>query len=243
MFVYDITFYPKEIGLEFENAMHVFLTQLSGNNQIIIEATNVSKVGERYIARVTTPFEDSLSPCHDYTYVRKAREKVNALSKRKPRITFIGEDMSFADNITKGENASYYVLRIHYQMRDLSPIQAEDSEEHIPLYLLPELGDELEWSLKCWKNAYYVADDQFYHGVIGERSAHNMLSKVDSKLNVMGLDLCRKLETVLGKPVYYYLYRFYGKQSEVCPICGAPWETPEVENYDFRCDTCRIVSH
>ena len=250
MLVYDITFYPKDreldfekLGYDFESCMHDFLTLLSGNNQIIFEATNVAKVGERYIARVTTPFEDSLSPCYDYTYVREAREKVNALSKRKPRIAFVGEDMTFADNITKGENASYYVLRINYKMRDLSPIQAEDSEEHIPLYLLPELGDELDWALKCWKNAYYVSDDQFYHGVIGERSAHNMLSKIDSKLNVMGLDLCRKLEVVLKKPVYYDLYRYYGKQSEVCPICGSAWKISEDSNYDFRCDACKIVSH
>jgi hypothetical protein len=104
MFVYDITFYPKDrdfdfakLGYDFESVMHDFLTLLSGNNQIIFESTNVAKVGERYIARVTTPFEDSLSPCHDYIYVRKAREKVNALSKRKPRIAFVGEDMTFAE--------------------------------------------------------------------------------------------------------------------------------------------------
>lgn len=250
MFVYDITFYPKEIeldftrlGYDFESRMHTFLTLLSGNNQIIIEATNVVKVGERYIARVTTPFKDSLAPDHDSVYVRGAREKVREFSKRQMRTVLVGEDFTYPGNFPMSGDAAYYVLRIHYTMLDLSPIQAEDSEEHIPLYLLPELDDETEWALKCWKNAYYVADDQFYHGIIGERSAHNMLSKADSKLNTMGRELCRKLETVLGKPVYYYLYRYYGKQSEVCPICGAPWKASEGSKYDFRCDSCKLVAN
>ena len=250
MFVYDITFYPKEmkldfakLGYDFESRMHDFLTLLSGNNQIIIEATNVVKVGERYIARVTTPFEDSLESKYDGKYVSLAREKVRALSKRQMKTVLVGEDYTFPGNFPMDGDADYYVLRIHYKLRDLSPIQAGDSEEHIPLYLLPELDDDTEWALKCWKNAYYVADDQFYHGVIGERSAHNMLSKADSKLNTRGRELCRKLETVLEKPVYYYLYRFYGKQSEVCPICGAPWKTSEESNYDFRCDICKLVAN
>lgn len=65
---------------------------------------------------------------------------------------------------------------------------------------------------------------------------------MSSQLNQKGLSVCRMLEKELKKPVYYYLYRFYGKQPSKCPICGENWKQNEDGLYAYKCDKCMLVA-
>ena len=69
------------------------------------------------------------------------------------------------------------------------------------------------------------------------------MSNISSPLNQKGLEVCRKLENELGKDVYYYLYRFYGKHPSKCPICKGQWKKDEGKFYNYQCDKCKIVAH
>ncbi|MBQ7455503.1 MAG: DUF2310 family Zn-ribbon-containing protein [Clostridia bacterium] len=134
------------------------------------------------------------------------------------------------------------MLRIHLKLRDFSPICCGQRWGHIPYYLLPALSEAAIAKLNGWETSYAAYDQLFYATGIGEMSAHKMLSQISSPLNQEGLSVCRMLETELGKPVYYYLYQFYGKHRSRCPKCGGAWKAPEGSLFDYQCDACRIVA-
>ena len=247
MAVYDMIFMParkdEDFIEDFEVTMSSFFTALSGKNRIIFETENICKQGAHYVARITAPFKDALEEKYDDKYVKKLREKFYSLLEKEPELEYVGEDICYTDCVCGGEEAQDYILCILPHLEDISPIRCGQCWSNIPYYLLPELSEETREELRNWKSVYFAYDKLFYATDIGEMGAHKMMSKVDSRLNKKGMEICRKLEKELGKPVYYYIYRFYGKHGKACPICGGEWKEPQGAITDYRCRKCRIVAH
>lgn len=241
MFVFDLLFYVKPESEEFDYALTDYLCCLSGNNQIVFETLNISGSEFERVARVTVPYEDSLDEKYYDEYTKEALKKLSAYLIKPIEKKYIGEDFTYRDDVATGENAENYVLCIHPHLRDISPICCGHSRGNIPYYLLPKLSEEAVKELTSWETNYAAYDKLFYVTGIGEMSAHKMLSNINSRLNQKGLSVCRMLENELKKPVYYYLYRFYGKQPSKCPICGGDWKQNEEDMFAYKCDKCKIV--
>ena len=242
MFVYDLAFSFHDDPEEYEYALITYLCLLSGNNQIIYESLNISGTDNHRVARVSVPYKDSLEDKYYDAYTKEAAERLAAHLSAPVAIQYVGEDFSFGDECSTGAKAGDYVLCIHPNLRDLSPICCGHCRGHIPYYLLPKLSENTVKELTSWEVSYAAYDRLFTATGIGEMSAHKMLSNISSRLNQTGLAVCRMLEEELHKPVYYYLYRFYGKQPRKCPICGGDWKASEEDLFDYRCDTCQIVA-
>ena len=242
MFVYDLFFYAKDDAEKFDLALSDYFCALSGNNQIIIETLNISGNETERVARVTVPYEDSPDEKYDSPYTKKALERLSAHLKKPIERRFVGEDFTYRDDFSTGTASDFYVLRIHLHLKDISPICCGQTAEHIPYYLLPALSEETAEALRSWKVNYEAYDQLFYATGIGEISAHKMLSRMSSELNRDGLSVCRMLEKELQKPVYYYLYRYYGKQPSKCPVCKGDWKQPDGSLFDYKCDRCKIVA-
>ena len=242
MFVFDLFFHFKADSEHFDRALTDYFCALSGNNQIIFETLNISGGEFDRTARVSVPYLDSLDEKYDNVYVKKAFQRLSACLSDPLKRQYVGEDFTYGDDVATGENAEHYVLSIHPKLEDLSPVRCGHCGDHIPYYLLPDLSEETACHLTSWATNYAAYDKLFYATGIGEISAHKMLSRVSSELNGKGMSVCRMLENEFKKPVYYYLYRFYGKHSSKCPVCGGDWKQPEDSLFDYKCDRCKIVA-
>lgn len=242
MFVYDLTYHFKGNPDDFEYYLMWYHCALSGNNQIIFEALNISGNPLCRTARVTIPFKDSLDEKYNSADVNEAFKKLKPYLMSPVEIAYIGEDFTYNEDFADGKDVPYYVLCIHPHLRDISPVCCGKTKLNIPYYLLPKISAETISALTAWEVNYAAYDQLLLATGIGEISAHKMLSTMSSRLNQKGFEVCRRLEKDLGKDVYYYLYRFYGKQPKKCPICNSEWKQDENSVYDYKCDKCKIVA-
>lgn len=242
MFVFDLLFSFKPDCEDLDYVLTSYLQTLSGNNQIIFETINISGSELERVARVTAPYKDSLDEKYYDAWTKEALERLLPLLAKPIEKTYVSEDFTCEDDVTSGEDAEHYVLCIHPTLRDLSPICCGHCRRNIPYYLLPTFSDETLNALSTWETNYAAYDRLFFVTGIGEISAHKMLSNVSSRLNQKGLSVCRMLEKELKKPVYYYLYRFYGKHPKKCPICGGDWKQNQGSLFNYKCDRCKIVA-
>ena len=242
MFVYDIVFHFTGEQDDFDYALTDYLSSLSGSNQIIYETINISCTENIMTVRVSVPYADSLDEKYNRQNVNDASKRLKQYLAEPVVIKYVGEDYTFDDCCSTGKDAEYYVLCINPRLKDMSPVCCGHCRGNIPYYLLPRLSDKTVRELTSWQVPYEAYDELFYATGIGEISAHKMLSNISSRLNQKGLSVCRMLEQELVKPVYYYLYRFYGKQPSKCPVCGGEWKRPEGGLFDYKCDKCKIVA-
>jgi predicted nucleic acid-binding Zn ribbon protein len=101
--------------------------------------------------------------------------------------------------------------------------------------------NDINW----WHRNYSQLDSLWFRGEINESYCNEMLSSISGPLTEQGLKICRKIGSLTGKDCYYYLFNHYNKlNGESCPSCGEPWKLSEVmfDEYDHRCDTCKIIS-
>ena len=97
---------------------------------------------------------------------------------------------------------------------------------------------------------YQSCDSLQMNCAVGERFAIKQLSKLDSPLTKVGLDVCKTIQEVTGKKTYYYLYKGNGKSIKTekerkCPGCNKPWyQDVAVHNkFDFKCVDCGLLSN
>ncbi len=242
MYVYDITFQFKTDPSDFEYFLISYLCTLSGNNQIIFETLNISGNEKYRVARVSVPYMDSLNEKYYDSYTREAHDRLAQHLESPINIRYVARDFTYSDDVTDGKECESYVLCIHPHLRDFSPICSGQNRKNIPYYLFPKLSEETVKELTSWDTVYTAYDQLFYATGIGEQSAHRMMSNPKSRLNQKGSAVCKMLENELKKPVYYYLYRFYGKQPKKCPLCGGEWKKPEDSLFDYKCDICKIAA-
>ncbi len=122
------------------------------------------------------------------------------------------------------------------------PVMDFDTQDGIPLYLLPIDVDERErihrdhceyWRIACLEFSSFI-----------EFECYRQLADPHSPTNERGLERRDLLEKALGALVYYKLYCFYGypqdKDGRPCPICGDM--TTSIWKSDcHQCDSCRLL--
>lgn len=141
-------------------------------------------------------------------------------------------------------NADFFILHWRYY----SPLISGNNFEPIPLYYFPySYHDQHSYNdISSWQNNYGRVYELWMSGEIDEPVFYNYLSNIDSSLNRQGLKVCRNLEHLIAKPVYYYLF-YYGEdpQQSDCPSCGKNWklEVPLFNEFHFKCDHCKIISN
>ena len=149
------------------------------------------------------------------------------------------------------KRASFLFLFSH-AFREGNYVCCGDSGEGFPPYLLP-VTTEWRCELRRWGEKYRDHDRVWLSSCALEMPAYKQMADPASALAEEGRQLCTRLEAAVGKPVFYYLQRYWGRIGKEtlrkCPGCGGDWaiENNEDRNgmvpFDFRCDGCRLVSH
>ena len=134
-----------------------------------------------------------------------------------------------------------------------SPLSCGDTGSRIPLYLLP-LAQQTREDLYFWDRAYDYHDNIWLGSAALEIPAYKQLADPTSDLSVTGRELCAEVERATGKPTFYYMHRYWGRNVveavRPCPLCGDKWHSSNDSvdarpfyRFHFRCKRCRLVSH
>ncbi|MDP4143683.1 MAG: DUF2310 family Zn-ribbon-containing protein [Bacillota bacterium] len=246
MFLFTITTFPDERQSEenykkFEEEQDLYFGTLIKNGQILPNDCNTIFEGDKYITYALAPEENSFSMNYANKYVKENYEKLLRISRTKPKIKLLGKSKDYMEACTC-QSPSWYMLYSDYTINE-SPVVCGDCGRTVPLYKLPKILEEDEyWSVLSWQRAYNACDELFMAG-IGERFAYQRISKPTNDLYKLGKELCEAFEKALGKPFYYYLFKYYSPHKSTCPKCGGPCKL-DSENksfIDYRCDNCRLV--
>jgi predicted nucleic acid-binding Zn ribbon protein len=220
------------------------LSALRTNGQICGREYPIALKPDGVMATVMIPAEDALHHSHHNAYVRNDIEQLREIEIGGPHFSLIGEDI--AGDVCECSAPGSYILYTYYVALD-SPLRCGDCCYPVPLYRIPPTHFADYYDVICWQSDYQSCDSLQMNCRTLERAATRQISDPDSSLSQQGREICRRIESLTGKPTYYHLYRSAGHRrsaelKRVCPSCRQPWllEQPW-HRFKFRCEPCRLV--
>jgi predicted nucleic acid-binding Zn ribbon protein len=235
---------------EYENEcldlLSLLLGSLRKNGQVLGKEYPISKNDNVLTAYISIPAENSLSHKFNNRYVTDVQDKLSCLGSVSSRT--VGKDPESGDPCHCSKRKSLILFTNYLSIE--SPISCGTCFGSVPLYELPKISGDEYHEIICWESDYQSCDHLQMNCAVGERFALNQLSKVDSALNKIGIDICHALAKKCDIPVYYYLLKWSGKSQKVeerrlCPTCGGKWllREPYQDLFDFKCDKCHLLSN
>lgn len=211
------------------------------------------KIESQYIDRnklVSLPFtleKNALDKGINNFYVNGQSEKLEGLCNSKLTYKTIGKTYESYETPCICKKPEYYILTTNYVSIE-SPLTCGTCFKSVPLYRLPVYYDHGYMPILRWETNYVSCDSLQMSCEVGERWALNQMQEINSQLSKQGLEICRNIEEQTLIPTYYSLYnykKYKGNQlARPCPSCHEKWglETPINNQYNFKCDKCRIIS-
>ena len=231
------------------------LSQWSAHGQFVSNGFSFVETERGRRAWIIVPDADSLAPEHDNHPATEHRQKLRDLNV-SIEIQVLGEDQDRDAPVAREpclcQSRGSLILFSRFCSQEI-PLRCGDCFGLVPLYQVPSEDEkyyEPHESLHSWARNYNGCDTLQLGSSLAEKWALRQMGRHKSKLSRQGRRLCRRLENLLGVPVYYSLHRYYGKswkreEARKCPRCGSDWKLPEELHgqFDFRCDRCRLLSN
>lgn len=241
MYTFEFVMQKRDNEDEVRKTFNVYTTALELNGQILRRHKSYTCVGDLYELRVVAPESNTFDLVNENFNVKNARERFEAVYGESVNWNCIGENRNVTGSCIC-KKSEYYILKGN--MKDtVSPVICGRCGNSVPLYRLPRnYSREEYYDILEWQRAYNDLNDLFKQG-LDERYAYEMLNKANSSLNVEGRRIAKALNEKTGVPVYYHIFKYYGKNKSECPICGEQWNNNDDEyNVDYICHRCRLVS-
>ena len=226
-----------------------YLVALLKNGQLygeyLVAWSNDNLVAYAHIAR-----PGALNMCHHSEWAKANLDLVVEAFGRPVECEVI--DDAVPKRFRSWEQSSSFYLFTH-AFDDVSPVCCGDTGLPIPLYLLPVTQKKRE-ELYFWSGSYKAHDKIWLDSGTLEIPAYKQLADPASNLSVTGRGFCAEIERVTKTPTFYYVHRYWGRNDREavrpCPICGSKWHSSEIpgdrqafQEFHFRCERCRLVSH
>ena len=210
-----------------------YLSTLYKNGQILNDYQLVKK-DNTYFAFLTVPDKDALDPRYNNIYTNKYLYDIDT------KLDYLGENIDIGECCCCNE-PSWYMLYANYTSNE-SPIVCGDCGNQIPLYKIEHImGEKEHFSILSWQKVY-KSIDRIWMYCLSDIFSKRQLSDPNSQLSKDGMKICTELETVLKRPVFYFLY-LPNKKTENCPKCGGEWKkSKRTQTVDFVCDDCRLAT-
>lgn len=231
------------------------LSQWSAHGQHVSDGFPFVRTPQGRRAWLLVPDVDSLAPEHDNQPATKHRQQLSDVNV-SIKVQMLGEDQDRDARLSRlpcrcSGRSSLILFARFYSLE--SPLRCGDCFGVVPLYQIPtEAGRYYEPhdDLRAWVNNYNACDTLNLGSRLAEKWALRQMGRPRSKLSKEGRRLCRRLEKLMGVPVFYYLHRYYGRswkkeEARKCPRCKGKWRLKEQwhNEFDFRCDRCRLLSN
>lgn len=217
------------------------------NGQIVGKEFLIAQTESGLEVYVDAPETDSLTEKFNNKYVNKNLSEIGEKGVVS-KITVLGIEPDSA-MLCECENVKSYILFTDYLSLE-SPLKCFKCFGIVPLYKIPKTVDEEYHDIISWQSDYQSCDSLQMNCTVGERFGINQLSNYDSQLSRNGLKVCRSIEKVTGKNVFYYLYKYNAKsyRKELlrkCPKCGGDWHLKKTlhNRFDFMCKKCKLLSN
>lgn len=246
MFTFEYEFYPKrEVSLlDFtEEVLKDFLAALFKNGQLIDQHWNIIEDRGGLSLFCIAPEMDSLDAGYYNQHCRRQLARVIKLSDHAPTYKLLGPSLGLSDTCSCRES-SFYILFTNF-VAEYPPVSCGDCNLPVPLYRLPKLAEETDYtSLISWEAVYQACDALFLNTGVGEQFGYRQISQAESELSQSGLKLCKQLGELTGRPFYYYLHNWFQPPEDNCPLCGASWRLEEELHgiYAYKCDKCQLLA-
>lgn len=217
----------------------------NGQKQGGIESQYIT--GNTVIALPSTLEKDSLDPKYNNIHISEQIQILEELCNSQIQFRLVGEDYEDHHTVCDCHTSEFYILMTNYTTIE-SPINCGTCYWSVPLYRLPKYWDDEYLKILSWETDYICCDRLQMNCWVWNYWGVNQMQKVDSYLSKQGIEICKRIEELTSIPTYYFLYNYRkakGDQlSRPCPTCGNKWDLKEqLHNfYDFKCDTCRLVS-
>jgi predicted nucleic acid-binding Zn ribbon protein len=249
MVIMQVTFNAgKRVGDQLADAAEWYLALLAKNGQLDGDYV-MGWVGGKLTAYVLLPDPEACQKVFHSEVGRMQLGVIRRLTGSDPSWSLLGNDAT--EPATAWESASSLYLFTH-AYDQASPVCHGDTGASLPTYRLP-VTERCREHLHDWALHYRELDSVWFSCGALEIPAYEQLVEPDSELSKSGRGLCGQLETVLGKPTYYCLHRYWGRAAgesdRLCPGCGRPWRARPVDDFDhlwhefaFHCQPCRLVS-
>lgn len=232
-----------------QDAAEWYLASLLKNGQTYGEWV-VAWCGGQLVAYLSVARPTALERRFHSEWSGQALDKVIEAFGVMPKCELLEDDVP--TRFRRWERSTSLYLFTH-AFDDTSPVNCGDTGAPVPLYLLP-VDQCLREDLYRWASAYVRLDNIWLNSGALEMPAYRQIADPTAELSVDGRELCGKIESAVGRPVYYYVMRYWGRRTgestRVCPLCGENWNTADApvkdapfHQFDFRCEPCRLVSH
>ncbi|EOD56783.1 Zn-ribbon-containing protein [Aeromonas molluscorum] len=241
MYILELTFecYRDTSLGEAERAIVNYLDMLRYQGQILGREFPTSMQQGHFVSRVVCPEQDSLHPDNQSEQVSLAEQGLHQAGLLAPKLQLLGADL-LSDGTDPCERPSWLLLYTSF-LHSCSPLRCGDHFAPVPLYRLPTIANGDQKQIIKWQEDWEACDQLQMNGSIAEHAALHEIGEPGSRLARRGADLCKRLETMTGIPVYYYLYRVGGlsaaeERARACPGCGGDWALPAPlhEIFDFK---------
>lgn len=241
----NIKDYPEKDNLIDEFSLLMEFYRGSGQTQ--------GKIESQYIKNstiISLPFtleKNSLDKKFSNFYVNRQSKKIEELCNAKLNFKTVGKTYDSYNGACICKKSDFYILNTNYSSIN-SPLTCGTCNESVPLYKLPPYFDHGYMPILSWETNYISCDSLQMNCEVGERWALNQMQEVKSQLSKQGLEICKKIEELTGIPTYYYLHNYRKSKGDQtknsCPCCNKNWylKTQLHNFYDFRCDTCKLIS-
>lgn len=227
--------------------INILIGALRMNGQVCGRESPLVASGEDLIATLLIPERDALDEVHANPYVLRALSGLGETGSGHPVARIVGRDVDSAPPCTCTASGSYILFTTYLSLE--SPLRCGDCFQPVPLYTVPLDHQDDFYDLIVWQSDYQACDSLQMNSTILERAATEEVSRFGSALSTQGRGICTTISSRTGVPTYYYLYRDHGRSEQQerrrrCPCCKKGWllDTPW-HLFDFRCDTCRILSN
>ena len=167
---------------------------------------------------------------------------------KQPHIRLLGKIPETAHDCRCPRPKSYILFTTFLHLDP--PLRCMHCIGTVPLYRLPRPKTGEHSELLSWESNYQACDSLQMNCTVGERFGAHQMSDPTSSLSQSGLAVCKEIERLTGRPVYYYLFRdsTRSRLAELrrkCPSCGGTWllKKPLHGKFDFKCDKCHLLSN
>lgn len=249
--------YVAEVAFKFQDGhepdaviegINGLLHALRQNGQIAGREFPLAQQEDTYLVYLMLPAADSLAESHRGQWVVLAYERLEELNLQEITLRLVGEDPDSREGCSCARRESLILYTTYVSLE--SCLRCGDCFSPVPLYTVPPTYDGEFYDVFGWENDYKACDQLQMNCRTGERFGLRELGRPDSSLTQRGRTLTQKLEASTGIPVFYFLYRYYGKSARfererLCPVCKGAWRLEERLHgrFDFQCYGCRLLSN
>jgi predicted nucleic acid-binding Zn ribbon protein len=242
-------FQPAKNGEDAFDRVESYVAALMHSGQILAEHTPMARVKGGLLVTASLPERTALANRFANKWVRKRLRELAAVGVGQPKVNHVGADPDGAAPC--GCRRRPFLILFTNFLTASPPLRCGRCFGPVALFRVPatsEAGHHQD--VLRWQDTYQAMDRLFIGSGPGERFAHHQLSRGDSELSSDGRALARQIATKARVPVYYYLYKHFGRsdraeRSRRCPSCAQAWLRKEPLHgiFDFQCRRCRLLSN